>query len=327
MMTQPLVSIIVPVYNVEKPLRRCLDSLRAQTHRNLEIWLVDDGSRDTSGRICDEYQAHDPRFHVLHRINGGPGEARNAAMERATGEYWAFVDSDDYVQPDYITFLLENLLKEQADISVCGYYEVSTSGQVNVHGQAERRVLSGREAMGALLENRWFKDYFWNKLYRAGLLEGIRFVPGRIYEDVELQYRVFRRAKKVVFDNRPKYFYVETPGSIQHGGFRPPKLDAVLFCQGIADDVYRSYPEYAGAAQAKVIRCAAGIVHEIARSGRISAFQAPYRQCMDIVKREYHPDLRKYFAANDRVKLFLMKRLSFLYGAAARLAAALKGDW
>ncbi|MDD4796305.1 MAG: glycosyltransferase [Eubacteriales bacterium] len=324
MTTQPLVSIIVPVYNAQATLRRCLDSLCAQTHSNLEILLINDGSRDESGAICDEYQAGDARFCALHQPNGGPGAARNAGLDRATGQYRAFVDSDDFVQPDFIAFLLDNLLAEQADISICGYCEVDAAGKMGAAAQPMRRVMDADAAMGALLENRWFKDYFWNKLYRAALFDGLRFVPGRIYEDVELQYRIFQRAHSVVFDNQPKYCYVETPGSIQHGGFNLAKMDAVYFSQQIADDVRRRYPQHTAAAQAKLVRCAGSIAHEIARNGVISAFAAPYAQCLDIVRRQYHAGLRGYFAANDAVKLFLMKWLPFLYGGAARLAAALK---
>ncbi|MDD3242740.1 MAG: glycosyltransferase family 2 protein [Eubacteriales bacterium] len=325
MLTQPLVSVIVPVYNVEHQLRRCLDSLRAQTHKNLEIWLIDDGSRDDSGRICDEYARVDERFHAVHQRNGGPSEARNTAMDQATGEYWAFVDSDDFVEPDFIAFLLENLLRENADISICGYTEMTRTGEVTQHGQDVRRVIRGREIMKVLLENVWFKDYFWNKLYRPGLFEGLRFIPGRIYEDVELQYRVFQRAKTVVFHNLPKYCYVETPNSIQHGGFRPPKLDAVLFCQNIRRRVEENYPEYADIARAKEIRCAAGIVHEIARSQSIPAFRRQYHECLELVQREYGPALKPYFDRTERIKLALMRRTPDLYPLAARAVAFLKG--
>ena len=162
--TSPLISIIVPVYDVEPYLRKCIDSILIQSYRDLEIILVDDGSPDNCGAICDEYAEKDKRIKVIHKKNGGLSDARNAGLDIATGEYIGFVDSDDWVMPDMYEYLYKAVKEYDADMSVCGYYDYWGKTISGRYCQ-DIQVYKGQEGIKALLDLK-FGNYVWNKLYK-----------------------------------------------------------------------------------------------------------------------------------------------------------------
>ena len=252
-MRDTLVSVIVPLYNVEAYLPACLDSLRAQTHRDFEVILVDDGSGDGSGAICDAYAAKDERFCVLHQANAGVAAARNAGLDRARGSHISFVDSDDEVSPRF----LETLLAADADVAQCGFATergglagagapaggqalggapapaANREGHARAAGQAapvpafER--MSGRDASCALqLDGTGTWGVLWNKLYRASLFEGVRFPAGRQHEDEFAVWRTLWAAANVATCAEPLYFYRQRPGSIMAAGVSARSLDALV---------------------------------------------------------------------------------------------------
>ena len=252
-MRDTLVSVIVPLYNVEAYLPACLDSLRAQTHRDFEVILVDDGSGDGSGAICDAYAAKDERFCVLHQANAGVAAARNAGLDRARGSHISFVDSDDEVSPRF----LETLLAADADVAQCGFATergglagagapaggqalggapapaANCEGHARAAGQAapvpafER--MSGRDASRALqLDGTGTWGVLWNKLYRASLFEGVRFPAGRQHEDEFAVWRTLWAAANVATCAEPLYFYRQRPGSIMAAGVNARSLDALV---------------------------------------------------------------------------------------------------
>ena len=252
-MRDTLVSVIVPLYNVEAYLPACLDSLRAQTHRDFEVILVDDGSGDGSGAICDAYAAKDERFCVLHQANAGVAAARNAGLDRARGSHISFVDSDDEVSPRF----LETLLAAGADVAQCGFATergglagagapaggqalggapapaANREGHARAAGQAapvpafER--MSGRDASRALqLDGTGTWGVLWNKLYRASLFEGVRFPAGRQHEDEFAVWRTLWAAANVATCAEPLYFYRQRPGSIMAAGVSARSLDALV---------------------------------------------------------------------------------------------------
>ena len=178
----PVISIIVPVYKVESCLRQCLDSICAQTLREIEIILVDDGSPDNCGKICDEYAARDSRIRVIHQKNGGLSAARNAGIAVARADILGFVDSDDWIEPDMFALLYHDLVKEEADIAVCGKF-CHKNGTVTPLGDGTYCVLSGCGAIRMLYQQDGVGRVVWNKIYRRSLFDEIRFPVGRIYED------------------------------------------------------------------------------------------------------------------------------------------------
>lgn len=209
---EPLITIIVPVYNVEAYLAECLDSILAQTHRNLEILLVDDGSPDRCPQICDEYAQKDSRIRVIHKPNGGLSDARNAALEVATGEYIGFVDSDDWIAPDMMEYLLQGLIGCRASISCCEPINVYTY-RMEYNNIPTDQVVTAETALNELFFDR-MENYAWNKLYKAELWKDVRFPVGKNFEDILTIYKTFERADRIALLREPKYFYRIRPDSI-----------------------------------------------------------------------------------------------------------------
>ncbi|HOU09200.1 MAG TPA: glycosyltransferase family 2 protein [Clostridiales bacterium] len=224
-----LVSVIIPVYNVEAYLRRCVDSVLAQTHAQLEVILVDDGSPDNCGSICDAYAAADDRVRVIHKANGGLSSARNAGIEKAGGDYLAFIDSDDTVAPGMIAALLAALEREGADIAVCGFVKVGEDfrplGKPNAFGPA---LLTGEEAMEKLYTN----DYIYfttvcNKLFRRSLFDKVCFPEGKLFEDGYVAFRCYLACGWICCLPDPLYYYLTRPDSITTSTVGVKNLDGV----------------------------------------------------------------------------------------------------
>ncbi len=199
-----MISIIVPVYKVEPYLRQCVDSILNQTYRNIEVLLIDDGSPDKCGEICDEYERKDKRVRVFHTENRGLSAARNLGLKEAVGDYIGFVDSDDWIEPDMYECLIGELKKYEADIVIGGSISTYESDEKGVKKKVDHTVYQSTESLEALLD-REINDQVWNKLYRAELVKQICFPEGRNYEDIATLYKVFILAKRTVVV--PKYLY------------------------------------------------------------------------------------------------------------------------
>ena len=218
-MTTPLISVIVPVYRVEKYLERCVKSILSQTYKNLEVILVDDGSPDQCPAICDACAEKDARVKVIHQENKGLSGARNAGIDAASGEYLAFVDSDDYVSPHFIEELYQLLQDTGCAIGQCRFSYVKGDGLVE-EGDSAFCIYRGESLMEQLYGPEEKATCFvvaWNKLYWAELFKetGIRYPEGRIHEDEATTYRLFHEAKKLAFLDRALYgYYTENGGSI-----------------------------------------------------------------------------------------------------------------
>ena len=214
-----LISVIVPVYNVAGYLSRCLESIAAQTYSSLEVLVVDDGSTDGSGEICDDFARRDVRFRVFHQENRGLSAARNVALSRFRGEYACFVDGDDFLDPEMIA-RLHARVREGYDLAMTGFRREAEGGRQGrgpaaVQGTAPL-VLPGRECVKELLGGRLHYEmgFVWNKIYSRRLLEGIWFYDIYSMEDAPFNLRVFLRAKNMIYDPEPLYHYVSRPGSI-----------------------------------------------------------------------------------------------------------------
>lgn len=224
----PLISVIVPIYNVEKYLARCVDSIVNQTYKNLEIILVDDGSPDSCPRMCDDYAKKDSRIKVVHKKNGGLSDARNAGMAVATGEYISFIDSDDYVSDDFFECLLAVMNKENSDIAECSvvkFYEDNHFDEFNDHLSV--KTYDTQDAMSALIAENPFHQHVWNKLYKTELVKNIPYAVGKLNEDEFWTYQVFGRANKVARLNKTMYYYFQRNSSIMGVGYNIRRLDAL----------------------------------------------------------------------------------------------------
>ena len=211
----PEISVIVPVYKVEQYLRRCVDSILAQTFTDFEVILVDDGSPDNSGAICDAYAEKDARIHVIHQSNGGLSAARNAGIDVAAGEYLFFADSDDLIHPSTLEWERQALQETGADIALCSIQRFSHIDEIREEaGAAEYREIDAEEKL--FIENIDLARYVstCGKLYRRTLFSDLRFPAGRLFEDEFVNYRLYHAANKVVEVNKSLYYYFVNPSGI-----------------------------------------------------------------------------------------------------------------
>ena len=218
----PLVSIIIPVYNVAPYLREALDSAVRQTHSHLQILIIDDGSTDGSSAICEEYTS-DPRVQVIHQPNRGLSCARNVGLDHAAGDYIAFLDPDDALHPAFLHTMLTAMTQESADLTVCRYTICKTTGNMSqtkpkyrpqaAKPKAKQRLYGREEALRALVDKQ-INIAVWNKLYKRELWDGIRFPAGRNFEDLDAVFQVFDRCKSVYVLADPLYLHRKRPGSI-----------------------------------------------------------------------------------------------------------------
>ena len=187
----PKISIIVPVYNVEKYLEKCVKSILNQTFTDFELILVDDGTPDSSGVICDQFAEKDERIKVIHKKNGGLSDARNTGIEVAKGEYIGFVDSDDYIAEDMYELLYTNIVNEEADLSICGIYDVYENKEAQKRIR-QYMILNKFEAIKVILEAKIVSVHAVNKLYKKELFTHVRYPVGKITEDCS-SYFIYSR--------------------------------------------------------------------------------------------------------------------------------------
>lgn len=251
-MEEALISIVVPVYNVEKYLQRCLNSIQKQSYTNLEIILVDDGSKDSSGSICEEIAKTDDRIQVIHKENGGLSDARNVGVKHATGEYIAFVDSDDYLDENYVLYLYEICKKNSAEIAICRHKRTSQDDEKGENGYSAE-VFTNVEALEHMLYQKKFNMSAWAKLYKRALFDGVAYPKGEIYEDVNTTYKLIERAKRVGYCTNHLYFYYANPQSITTNSFHEGKLAYIAHMDEVLAFVRDKYPKLECAAEFRYI--------------------------------------------------------------------------
>jgi len=241
-----IISIIIPVYNAERYLQRCLNSVVGQTYKDLEIILVDDGSTDKSPEICDYYAKKDTRIKVIHKKNGGPSLAREAGIKIATGDYISFVDADDYIDEDMYKILVKETIKG-FDIVECGYRIVSTGGELIREHKLKNTIIS--EAFNCALHyasQRNTTNFLWNKLYNIELLKDIKFPKLYAGEDSCVLTQVYSKAKQVAIINDVLYNYVMTPDSLCRQPFSEKKLDNIKAGKFMFDFYSEYIPDLSG---------------------------------------------------------------------------------
>lgn len=209
-----LISIIVPIYNVERYFRRCIDSIINQTYKNLEIILVDDGSPDACPKLCDEYSKIDKRIKVIHKKNGGLSDARNVGIDICKGNYITFVDSDDWIEKDMIEQLYSLINKFSADISICNFLRTSDEKMKIFNKNEKIKCYNKYEAIRELLKGHKIQDYAWNKMYKKEVFYNIRYPKGRNMEDKGTTYKTFLLSTRIVTTSNCYYYYFDRSDSI-----------------------------------------------------------------------------------------------------------------
>lgn len=241
----PLISVIVPVYKVEKYLRRCIDSILAQTYENIEVLLIDDGSPDQSGSICDDYQAKDSRVRVFHKENGGVSSSRNLGLREAKGDYIGFVDADDYISPEMYQSLLNLIEQNNADIAICGYQKEIDKDKFEPYWKDKVQIsLDQNEMISNLLTNHYYTCAVCSMLFRKSFISNIAF-DERIKhnEDLLYIYEAMKLAEKAMYISEPYYYYCTTDGSATTSGFSDAMMDVVYVSEYILEDIKNRIPE------------------------------------------------------------------------------------
>lgn len=235
-----LISIIVPIYCVEKYLDKCIQSIVGQTYENLEIILVNDGSPDNCPQICECWAKKDSRIQVVHKINGGLSDARNVGMTVAKGKYIAFIDSDDYIEKDMYEKMYRALQLQDADMVICNIEKVTEFGEViPTESPIINEVFSGKDCLYRILKNNsWYYVTVWNKLYKKEVLDDIEFPLGKINEDEFVIHEILFKCTKIISLQDKLYKYVQREGSIMNASKKVKMMDAVeavcqrvFFCQ------------------------------------------------------------------------------------------------
>ena len=237
-----LLSIIIPIYNVESYLDRCMESIVNQTYKNMEIIMVDDGSPDKCPKLCDEWAERDSRIKVIHKSNGGLSDARNKGIEIAVGDYLAFVDSDDFIDQNMYTAMIEAIERTDSEIATCGRYVFRNGEKYEKHTSPEEVVLSSFRALEELLRGGLVEEAAWDKVYKRNLFEEIEFPVGEVNEDMPIMPYIIEKATRVVCTGKPFYYYCENPGSITHGGYNEKKRVVIKHIQVISQYVLGKYP-------------------------------------------------------------------------------------
>lgn len=224
-----MVTIIVPVYNVEQYLNKCIESIVNQSHIDIEIILVNDGSTDNSGFICEDWKKKDGRITVIHKKNGGLSSARNAGLDSSNGDYICFIDSDDWIEPDFVEILLKSLDINNADISQCGFIE-EVMGKDSIAYRSEKYlVVTGKEAIKNLYNKNTYLNsvVMWNKLYKKKIFNKLRFDEGIVHEDEALIHEILYNADRVVINESKLHHYLIRPNSIMNSKFNLKRLDSI----------------------------------------------------------------------------------------------------
>ena len=284
METLPKISIIVPVYNMERYLHQCVDSILAQTFTEWELLLVDDGSKDSSGSICDQYAAMDSRIRVIHKENGGLSDTRNLGIQMASAPLIGFVDSDDWIDPDMYETLYDTLIDNGADISMCGHYYSYMHREKPSCSGGDVTVYDGREALMMIIEDRKIKSFLVDKLYRKEVIREL-LPKSFYYEDYATLFKWFVGISRLAICDSPKYHYRQRRGSIALDSHPQKKYHFFLAeksrCTYLIE--HGIFPEYHDRFIAKLVRVGLGQIKAILRH---KDDKDAVREYIDLIKSE-----------------------------------------
>lgn len=251
LMNTPLVSVILPIYNVEQVLKRCLDSVCNQTYLNLEIILVDDGSTDNSGNICDEYAKVDKRIKVIHKKNGGLSDARNVGLDIANGDYLTLVDSDDFISAYYVQNLMFAIQKSGCELSSSWFCKFSNGikiGSPTIANDSSIEICNREDYYKKMLLQDGVEVSAWGKMYKSSLFNGVRYPFGKLYEDIPTTYLLIEKVEKIAVIPNVDYYYYQRKQSISKSSFNVRKMDAIVHMGKFMDFIVLHYPNLKNAA-------------------------------------------------------------------------------
>lgn len=323
-MSDKLVTVIIPVYNVEDYIRDNIESVVNQTYQQLEIILVDDGSTDASGSICEEYAKKDSRIKVIHKKNAGQSSARNDALDIMTGEYLVFLDSDDYWDLNCIQDMIDQMEQEQADIVCCGCKMIK-NGEIEftINTVPQKTVWSGVDAMFLMLERKGLDSNPWGKLYKAEDWKEVRFQAGKYYEDIPIMYKLLEQSKKVVHIGVCRYNYRLRNDSTTGETFSEKRYAYTEFSKEVYDYIHKCYPEHEREAKTFYMNA---VVENFVRLGRIGnkkEFEGYYQELKQEIKTNLTFILRSDYFRKD-MKLAVLTNLWGIYKVLRNIKVIMK---
>ena len=303
-----LISIIVPIYKVENYITRCVDSIVNQTYTNLEIILVNDGSPDNCGKICDDYAKKDERIKVIHKQNGGLSDARNAGIEIASGKYISFIDSDDYVEYNYVEILYNSILEHQSDIAISSHKAIYENGTILEKATRENIILKPKEVLKRILYDEGIDLSAWGKLYKTELFKNIRYIKGRLFEDASTTYQLIDKANKISIDSKSTYNYMIRNTSITNNSFTVKKMDLITSTEEMCNYIKNKYPDLEKAANRRLMYAYLSTLSQLAMCKQ--KFIKEQKYMMVYIKENRRKVLKdKYVPKRDKIAL-----LSTIFG-------------
>lgn len=313
--TKPLISIIVPVYNAEKYLRKCIDSIVNQTYTNLEIILVDDGSPDNSGAICDEYAKNDSRIKVIHKPNGGLSSARNAGLDLSSGEYLTFIDSDDYIELDTVEQVVKTLLDREVEVVLIREKQVNENGETTkIVGETPTDTIfyKEKEFLADLILAKQINGAC-DKFYKRELLNGLRFEENKHHgEDMLFNVCYLEKVNTVGYVDSIKYSYVANQNSITHSKFNSHSVDSLYFKDKVYEIAKEKFPKYSGILSRRCFVARLTLLRLIFDS-KEQKNQAELLGEIESYLKDKYKLVKKHLSKKERLEYLLFKGLKPVY--------------
>lgn len=311
-MKNPLISIILPIYNVQAYLDKCMKSLFLQTYENLEFVMIDDGSDIECSKLCDTYLGKDARVVVYHKKNGGLSDARNYGINRATGEYITCIDPDDYVDCDYVEYLYKILVKYKAKMSIAQHRVYYDNGSIKENGTYGDEALKTEQCLERMLYHDVIDTSAWGKLYHKSLFEKVKYPKGKLFEDIGTTYALMLQCDYIAVGYESKYNYIFHNNSIVNGKFNLKKLDLIEMTDLMATDVLNSYPNLEKAVKRRQLYARFSTLNQMLNVGE--EFEKEKKEIVNYIKKNKMEIFKnKRAPKRDKIAVFLFSINYSLY--------------
>lgn len=309
----PRISIIVPVYKVEAYLNKCIDSILNQTFEDFELILVNDGSPDKCGEICEDYAKKDSRIRVFHKENGGQATARNFGIDIARGEYIGFVDSDDYIEPEMYEVLYNMCINDNCDMVNCSS-KIYFNNKIKVNGNGEKVIHSKKEAMRVVIEGLLYDECLWSKLIKKSVLKDLRMPVGIVYEDTAFVYKIVDKCERIGYIGVPMYNYIKREDSTMDRAVKEVKTDAILVYKEMYEFVKNKYPDVSDIVRIKLSNTCISIMNTIIKQDEFNIHINKYREVSKVLNKNFYSNIKsKNYHRNEKILLLANKINPMLY--------------
>lgn len=303
---KPLITVIVPIYKVEEYLNRCIESIINQTYENLEIILIDDGSPDNCPKMCDEWAKKDKRIKVIHKENGGLSDARNKGIEQTNGKYITFIDSDDYVEKNYVIELYNAISINDCDISISGIVVKYTNGTIINKYTNIKEELTPKETIKKILYDDGIDISATAKLYKKEVFKNIRFPKDRLYEDAATTYKLICSSKKIANNSVSTYIYMIRNDSIAQSTFNKKKMDLIKSTKEMTDFIKDKYPDLSDACDRRLMYAYLSTISQLASSKKV--YKKEEKLLMEYIKKNSKKTLKdKKCPKRDKLAIISLK--------------------